>query len=110
MVEETKKFDLNKAPVDLVPPTFIESVATVLGFGAIKYGRDNWRNGLEYGRTYAAALRHLYAWWQGEDFDKESGLHHLDHAITNLMFLKEWSNTGRGTDNRFKHAQLPPTE
>lgn len=32
-------------------------------------------------------MRHTLAWHQGEIRDPESGLHHLAHAITCLLFL-----------------------
>jgi len=32
-------------------------------------------------------MRHLNAWRLGESIDPESGLHHLKHALTNVIFL-----------------------
>ena len=87
MTEEGKKSDSNKLRTDLVPAETIEALAKVLGFGAVKYGDDNWKNGIEYYRIYGAILRHLLAWRKGELFDDESGLPHLYHALCELMFL-----------------------
>ena len=43
---------------------------------------------MRFGRPYAAAHRHLKAWWQQrEDTDKESGLLHLAQATCNMLFL-----------------------
>ena len=99
---EAKKSDKGKTPVELVPPQFVGMVAQVLGHGAVKYGRWNWTKGLHWSRTYAATLRHLFLWYCGENLDKESGLSHLSHAATNIMFLITWQEMKRGTDDRPK--------
>ena len=38
-------------------------------------------------RYYDAAMRHLYAWFNGEPKDIETGESHLAHAICCLLFL-----------------------
>jgi hypothetical protein len=83
------KFDNGKPRVDLVPTGAIRGVAEVLTFGAEKYDAHNWRKGIAYSRLYAAAQRHLMAYWEGEDTDPESGKSHLYHAITNIIFMSE---------------------
>lgn len=83
-----QKFDSAKARYDLLPFAALESVVDVLTYGAKKYAPDQWRDVPEARRRYfAAALRHLVAWWGGERLDKESGLHHLAHATCCVMFL-----------------------
>lgn len=96
------KFDSGKAPVELVPPEFIEEIALVLGHGAKKYGRDDWRKGLPWTRIYGSTMRHLLLWARGEDLDRESGMSHLAHAATNVMFLITWSRTRKDLDDRIK--------
>lgn len=100
--KEADKHDTGKAPVELVVPQFIGGIARVLGYGTKKYSAWNWAKGLAWGRVYASTLRHLFLWYCGEDNDKESGLPHLDHAATNIMFLRTWQELGKGTDNRPK--------
>jgi len=85
--EEGKKFDESKVRTDLVPISIICGVASVLTFGANKYGDRNWEQGIKYGRVWGALLRHLYAWWEGEQEDPESGLPHLWHAASCLSFI-----------------------
>jgi hypothetical protein len=83
------KQDKDKIRVDLVDVDLIEGVAKVIDFGISKYKEDSWKtvkNGKN--RYYGALLRHLIAYRKGELIDEESGLPHLDHIATNVMFLK----------------------
>lgn len=82
------KNDQDKNRLDLIEPEFIEGVGEVLTFGADKYAPNNWQN-VENpeDRYYAAALRHLMAYRKSSKPDPESGLSHLKHAATNIMFL-----------------------
>lgn len=95
-----KKFDDNKLRLDLLPTRPLEQVADVLSFGAKKYGDRNWEKGLRWGRCYAAALRHIFAWWRGENVDKDSGKHPLACAIAELMFILEFTETHPELDDR----------
>lgn len=81
------KHDGGKLRVDLVDPMFVRATAAGLTFGANKYGDDNWRKGIQQSRVFGALLRHLYAYWEREERDPESGNHHLDHAACMLMML-----------------------
>ena len=56
---------------------------------------------------YSALLRHLFAWWGGEDRDPESGFSHLDHSAAMLAFLIEHSvNPAYASlDTRYKGGQ-----
>lgn len=82
------KFDGDKVRMDLIDPNFVTGVGQVLTFGAKKYAPNNWQKvDNAEDRYYAAALRHLLAWRAGEKLDPESGLNHLKHVATNIMFL-----------------------
>jgi hypothetical protein len=85
--EPGSKFDGDKIRTDLLPVEALEGVSAVLSYGSKKYGDRNWEKGMSYSRPYAACLRHLFAWWRGEDIDPETGLSHLDHALCCLLFL-----------------------
>jgi len=100
MHEAGKKWDGGKPRFDLLPPDVIEDVVMIFTQGADKYGDRNWEKGMSYSRCYAAAHRHLSAFWQGEDFDPESGMHHISHAIVNLMFLRAYEMRESGIDDR----------
>jgi hypothetical protein len=91
-----------KVRLELLPPMAMESIAEVLSFGAQKYDANNWCRGARWGRYYAALLRHLFAWWRGEEKDPETGLSHLAHAGCCLVFLLEYQRNGWGSDDRFR--------
>jgi len=50
-----KKFDTDKVDLTLVPPHLKKAVARVMMYGAVKYGRDNFKEGMEHHRVLAAA-------------------------------------------------------
>jgi Domain of unknown function (DUF5664) len=84
-----KKVVSGKPDYTLIYRSLMDSVARVRLFGAIKYkGRNSWR--ASPNNAYIeAALRHIFARLDKEIEDKESGEHHLAHAIANLMFVLE---------------------
>lgn len=88
--DEGRKNDDDKLRLDLLPFAAVNHVALVLTYGAEKYAPYNWRKveGWRW-RYFAAALRHLTAWWLGEKNDPESGLPHLAHAACCVLFLLE---------------------
>ena len=94
--------DKGKLRYDLIPPHVIEQLAAVLTGGAVKYGPNNWRadGGMAWTRCYASMMRHIQAWYQGEDTDPESGLSHLAHAMCNITFLMEYERTNTERDDR----------
>ena len=81
-----KKFDSEKPDWSLLDLSTVEQMATVLTYGSVKYSRHNYDKVEPY-RYLAALLRHITRWQQGEKLDEESGLHHLAHAMCNIMFL-----------------------
>lgn len=84
---EGKKFDTGKRRWDLVPPAALDAVVEIYDFGAAKYADRNWELGINYGRVFAACMRHLWAFWRGEELDPESGKPHLAHAAWNCLAL-----------------------
>jgi hypothetical protein len=85
---EGRKDDAEKTRWDLLPMLAVESIVKVLMFGAKKYGADNWQQVPESRRRYyAAAMRHLAAFWNGQRCDPETGLPHLAHAGCCIIFL-----------------------
>lgn len=60
-------------------------VNRVLDYGAEKYARGSWRL-VEMERYDSAARRHRISRDLGETHDAESGLLHLAHEATNILF------------------------
>lgn len=89
-----EKKDEGKFRWELIAFDAIEGIAAILTMGAKKYSARNWELGIQYGRVYGAIMRHLSAWWRGENIDSESGRSHLDHAMCELMFLSAYEKRG----------------
>lgn len=105
--EQGWKNDLGKFPMGLLPRYGLEQVAAVLGHGAEKYSRHNWRQGIAVQRNIDAALRHIFAANEGADTDPESGLPHFAHAICDLMFVLNTIHDRPEFDDRWKPDALP---
>ena len=106
--EKDMKYDGGKPRFDLVPWLGVEGAARVMAYGAKKYRAHSWRNAVRnpIPRYYSALMRHLSAFFMGEAVDPESGMPHLDHAVANLLMLRELvqdqdfvSATGREDDD-----------
>lgn len=96
---------MKKPPVDLLTLEFKMETAKALGFGAGKYGRHNFKEGIEFSRLLAAAERHLTQFNAGQDNDDESGLSHLAHAAASLNMLM-WMVANRpDLDDRYKNEE-----
>lgn len=103
--EQGTKYDQDKPRVDLIDSEWLEGVGTILGFGARKYGADNWRGGITVRRILGGILRHLYAIMRGEDNDPESGKPHSWHASCGCMFLSWMMAHRKDLDDRFKEPK-----
>lgn len=97
---EGRKFDGGKPRLELLPGDALLEVSKVLAFGARKYGDRNWEQGMSWGRVVGALLRHLFAWFGGEDKDPETGLNHTAHVACNALFLLAYVLRNTGTDDR----------
>ena len=102
---EGVKADEGKEPLDLISSEALMQLAKVLQFGAKKYDSNNWRKGIKYSRVYAAVQRHLLKWNGGQTVDEETGLNHLAHAFTGIMFLLEYTITHPENDDRYKKEE-----
>jgi hypothetical protein len=79
--------DEGKLRYDLLPPDALREIVRILTYGSSKYADNNWASGIKYSRIFGSVMRHLWAWYGGEDMDKESGMNHLAHAGCDIMFL-----------------------
>lgn len=105
--EPGHKFDAGKPRHDLFYEPFLAEVHAVLVFGEQRYGTYNWARGMSYSRLFNAAMRHLKAWWwDREDLDPETGLHHLAHLCCCAMMAYGLSHLGRGSDDRLTRESI----
>jgi len=92
----------DKLEMHQLPMFALRGVVRVLMYGARKYAKANWAKGMKWSVCYDCMMRHMDAWQRGEEFDPESGLPHLDHALTNLIFLSAYRDLFPEGDDRFK--------
>lgn len=88
------------ARMELLPYDVLAKVAEHYGRGAEKYDARNWEKGYAYSLSMGALMRHLSAWWQGEDIDAETGSSHLYAVIFHAFSLAAFELRGIGTDDR----------
>lgn len=81
------RYNEGKIKWSLVSWRALIPMVQVLMFGAQKYEAHNWKKGLNYTEICESLQRHLNAFLEGEDYDKESKLSHLGHILCNAMFL-----------------------
>ncbi len=94
-------FGVKKAPLSTVSAPVMLEVGIGMAEGAAKYGRHNYRViGVRGSVYYDATMRHLMAWWEGEDIDADSGLSHVTKAICSLVVLRDAMMQDKFTDDR----------
>lgn len=81
------KFDSGKPPLEILPFEALIEIAKVMGLGAEKYGKYNWKMMKDKTRYEGALLRHYASFQMGEMYDEETGLSHLAHLGCNALFL-----------------------
>lgn len=90
-----------KVSVTKLPPVAVIHGSRAMMDGARKYGPYNWREKDVVAHIYLdAALRHLYAWFEGEELAQDSGVHHLGHAIACCAILLDAQTNGNLIDDR----------
>jgi hypothetical protein len=97
------KFGVKKASMSYVPSGPLMELALGMQEGGYKYGRHNFRTiGVRASVYYDAAMRHLMAWWEGEDLDPHSGagLHHISKCIASLVVLRDAMVNDMWVDDR----------
>jgi len=94
-----------KAPLRLIPPVALVHQALAHRNGSEKYGAYNWRDKkVQASVYYEACLRHLLAWYDGEEVASDSGVHHLGHAIASLNILLDAQSIDCLIDDRPPHG------
>lgn len=88
------------ARFDLIPAGPLTDLAEHYGRGAKKYADRNWERGYEWSLSFAALMRHAWAWWNGEDIDPETGSSHLTAVAWHAFALREFERRYPDGDNR----------
>ena len=67
------KNDQAKPDLSLIPTDALWDIGRAFTYGKDKYGRHNFREGIEVSRLLAAAMRHITQYNEGEDIDYNDG-------------------------------------
>lgn len=94
------KHDTGKPPLSLISYESLIGEARALEYGAGKYGKNNYKLGMDWSRLLDAAMRHISAFAHGESNDPESSLSHLFHAKASLGMLIYYVENELGKDDR----------
>ena len=72
---------------NLIYTSLLKEISKTREYGIKKYGGigEDWVT-TEAIRHLNATIRHVRAFMDGEEFDSKSGIHHLSHAASNIMF------------------------
>ena len=105
------RFGMKKTRMGLVPTESIRHTAEAMANGAEKYGAYNWRDeNISTSVYYDACLRHLTAWWDGEEKDKDSGASHLGHAMACIAIIVDGKHHEVIKDDRPRKVKKNATE
>lgn len=91
-----------RVPYSTISAPVLAEVGVAMYEGARKYGRHNYRiAGVKASVYYDAVVaRHLAAWWEGEDIDAKSDMHHVTKAIAGLIVLRDAMIQDKFIDDR----------
>jgi len=85
----------------LMPHRVLNYLGDIYLYGCKKYDENNWRKGMKWGKIFGAFCRHSGQWFDGESYDKESGMHHLGHALWQLLGLRWYEKNTPKFDDRW---------
>ncbi|MFE6966718.1 dATP/dGTP diphosphohydrolase domain-containing protein [Agromyces sp. NPDC057679] len=95
---------------DRIPPRALNELAKLYGRGAKKYKANNFRSGYESSKSYAGGGRHSALFWSGENYDSETGCHHLAATVWHFFTILESNQTHPGFDRRPYGAATSPKD
>lgn len=92
---------IKKVPLHAIPVRPLLEVGLAMLEGGRKYGTHNYRAvGVRMSTYYDAVMRHMMAWWEGEDNDPDSGVSHLVKAIACLFVVRDSMHMENCIDDR----------
>jgi hypothetical protein len=90
-----------RVPLHLVPPILRIAAAGAMADGAQKYGPYNWRAKKVVLSVYLDAIgRHIDAYFDGEEYARDSKVHHLSHIAADIAIILDARETGNLLDDR----------
>lgn len=96
-----RQFGLASIPLHLWSPLASAYGSLGLYNGSLKYGRNNFKaTPVEASIYIAAAMRHLSAWAEGEEYDPADGVPNLGGVLANIAILLEARAAGTLVDDR----------
>ena len=84
-----------KPRMSLVPHKALQDVMMRYLDGAEAYGENNWKKGMKNSVLYDSTMRHLMAYWTGDDSED-----HLGAALWNIMGLIDNDDKRPDMDDR----------
>lgn len=97
----------SRLALHLIPDAAVAHLATAFFEGASKYGAYNWRVAGVRASTYVAAVRrHIGKWWNGENEDRKTRVHHLANAMACCAILLDSEVQGMLNDDRPPRQEL----
>lgn len=99
---------LTKPSLRAIPPAALLHLGRAMSNGEGKYGLFNWReHTVSSSVYYDAAMRHLLAWWDGENEAADSGVHHLAHVMACCAIVLDAHASGKLNDDRGPPGAFP---
>lgn len=90
-----------KPSITSIPPTALFHCAMAMMDGERKYGLHNWKEKDVPARIYIdAAMRHLMAWADGEEYAEDSQVHHIAHVMACCCIILDAMEQGVLIDDR----------
>lgn len=100
-IKEGIKHDQEKPDMTDIPMEAMWEMGKAFTYGQKKYGKNNYREGMNVSRQLAAAVRHIYQHLGGQSIDSESGVSHLGHALASLAMACYTLQNHPNLDDRF---------
>lgn len=100
------KLDEGKPKLHLIPTKPLIQVARRYELAESKYGSPNneFKCPMNWSQLISAALRHLYAFMEGDSLDEEDNdTHHLGAVVFCCLTLMEYERLEMGKDDRKKY-------
>lgn len=93
------RYNAGKNQLELIPPEWEWALGMVLTRGAIKYESRNWERGMKRSYPIGCIKRHVNKFLAGEQYDEETGCHHLAMAAWNCLALMSYDIRGIGEND-----------